>query len=96
MKESESTNPPLEPGYYCYIVECGDGSYYTGWAKDPYHRCTVHNTGKGAKYTRMHAPVKLVYFERLESIQAVMKRERAVKKLTRLAKIKLIEQFNLP
>ncbi len=74
---------------YCYIVECSDGTYYTGWAIDPQHRVAVHNKGRGAKYTRMRLPVKLVYVEEQPDQRTAMKRERAIKKMTRDAKRKL-------
>jgi putative endonuclease len=74
---------------YCYIVECADGTYYTGWAIDPEHRVAVHNKGRGAKYTRMRLPVKLVYIEEQPDQGTAMKRERAIKKMTRIAKQKL-------
>ncbi len=75
---------------YCYIVECADGTYYTGWALDPHKRAEVHNKGRGAKYTRMRLPVKLVYVEEQPNRNAAMKRERAIKKMTREGKQKLI------
>jgi putative endonuclease len=75
---------------YCYIVECADGTYYTGWAMDPERRVAVHNKGRGARYTRMRLPVKLVYVEQLADRTAAMKRERAIKKMTRAQKGKLI------
>ena len=74
---------------YCYIVECADGSYYTGWAIDPQKRLAVHNQGRGARYTRMRLPVRLVYIEEQPDRTAAMKRERAIKKMTRDAKRKL-------
>ncbi len=74
---------------YCYIVECSDGTYYTGWALDPQHRVAVHNKGRGAKYTRMRLPVKLVYVEEQPDQRTAMKRERAIKKMTRFKKQKL-------
>lgn len=74
---------------YCYIVECADGTYYTGWAVDPYKRLVVHNKGRGAKYTRMRVPVRLVYVEEQPDRTAAMKRERAIKKMTREKKQKL-------
>jgi putative endonuclease len=74
---------------YCYIVECADGTYYTGWAVDPEKRAAVHNKGRGAKYTRMRLPVKLVYVEEQPDRTTAMKRERAIKKMTRLQKQKL-------
>ena len=75
---------------YCYIVECADGTYYTGWALDPQQRVAVHNKGRGAKYTRMRLPVKLVYTEEQPDRVTAMKRERAIKKMTREKKQKLI------
>lgn len=75
---------------YCYIVECADGTYYTGWAIDPHKRLTVHNQGRGAKYTKMRLPVKLVYVEEQPDRTTAMKRELAIKKLPRARKMKLI------
>ena len=74
---------------YCYIVECADGTYYTGWAVDPERRVTVHNKGRGARYTRMRLPVRLVYVEPQPDRTTAMKRERAIKKMTRAGKQKL-------
>jgi putative endonuclease len=74
---------------YCYIVECADGTYYTGWAIDPEKRVQVHNKGRGAKYTRTRRPVKLVYVEEQPDRVTAMKRERAIKKMTRDKKQKL-------
>ena len=75
---------------FCYIVECADGTYYTGWAIDPEKRVQIHNKGRGAKYTRMRLPVKLVYVEEQPDRVAAMKRERAIKRMTREGKRKLI------
>ena len=77
---------------YCYIVECADGTYYTGWTTDPERRVKVHNAGRGAKYTRMRRPVKLVYVETQPDRTTAMKRERAIKALPRIKKRELIEQ----
>jgi putative endonuclease len=74
---------------YCYIVECADGTYYTGWAIDPEKRIQVHNKGRGAKYTRMRLPVKLVYVEEQPDRVTAMKRDRAIKKMTREKKREL-------
>ena len=75
---------------YCYIVECADGTYYTGWAVDPERRLAVHNKGRGARYTRMRLPVKLVYVEPQPDRRTAMKREIAIKRLHRSGKLKLI------
>lgn len=74
---------------YCYIIECADGTYYTGWAIDPERRLAVHNKGRGARYTRTRLPVKLVYVEEQPDRSAAMKRERAIKRMTRERKQKL-------
>lgn len=76
--------------FYCYILECADGSYYTGWTTDPIRRERQHNRGVGAKYTRLHKPVHLVYVEEKEDRSAAMKRERAIKHLKHDQKKKLI------
>lgn len=77
---------------YCYIVECADGTYYTGWAIDPEKRVATHNKGRGARYTRTRVPVKLVYVEELPDRTSAMKREIAIKKLGRQGKGKLIRE----
>ena len=75
---------------YCYILECADGTYYTGWTTDPERRVRQHNAGKGARYTRTHRPVRLVYLEECPDRAAAMKRELAIKALKRPQKEKLI------
>lgn len=77
---------------YCYIVECADGTYYTGWAIDPEKRVAMHNKGRGARYTRTRSPVKLVYLEELPDRKTAMKREIAIKRLGRVGKSKLIQE----
>jgi putative endonuclease len=74
---------------YVYILKCKDGTYYTGAAKDLDKRIDIHNSGKGAKYTRGRLPVKLVYFEEYKSINDAYKREIEIKRLTKKAKINL-------
>ena len=76
--------------WYLYIVECKNGSLYTGITTDVVARVATHNAGKGAKYTRAFGPVRLVYEEALETATLAKKREAAVKKLSRTAKLKLI------
>jgi putative endonuclease len=75
---------------FCYIVECADGTLYTGWTTDPERRVTVHNRGLGARYTKMRRPVRLVYVEELPDKKSAMNRERAIKRMTRSQKIKLL------
>jgi len=75
---------------YVYIVECADGTLYTGWTVNVEQRVKVHNAGRGARYTRMHGPVKLVYFEELPNRVAALKREFEIKRWPRVKKLKLI------
>lgn len=75
---------------YTYILECADGSYYTGWTNDLERRVREHNEKKGAKYTRGRTPVKLVYYETFETKSEALKREAAIKKLSRSEKDALI------
>lgn len=77
---------------YCYIVECADGTYYTGWTVDPERRVSVHNQGRGARYTRMRLPVKLVYLEEQPDRKTAMQREIAIKRLNRNGKNRLIQK----
>lgn len=78
---------------YVYLLKCADGTLYTGWTNDLEHRVRMHNEGKGAKYTKSRRPVALVYWEPCESKSAALKRERAVKRLVRAQKLRLIEDF---
>ena len=75
---------------YVYILECSDGSLYTGWTTDIDARVATHNSGKGAKYTRARLPVKLVYHEEFGDKQTAQAREREIKKLSREDKLVLI------
>ncbi len=74
---------------YTYMVECSDGTLYTGWTFDLQKRINAHNSGKGAKYTRSRRPVKLVYYETFDSKSEAMKREIEIKKMKRKDKLKL-------
>lgn len=77
---------------YVYILECSDKTYYTGWTTDLEKRILVHNSGKGAKYTRGRTPVKLLYFEEFETKSEALKREVAIKKLSKGKKKNLIKK----
>ena len=74
---------------YCYILECSDGTLYTGWTTDPERRVKQHNKGLGARYTKTRLPVKLVYLEEQPDKITALKRERAIKALPRKKKIQL-------
>ena len=77
--------------YVVYILRCGDGSLYTGITTDLERRVTVHNSGKGAKYTRSRLPVEPVYWETAPDKSTALRRERAITALSRTEKLKLIE-----
>ena len=76
---------------YAYIVECSDGTLYAGWTNDLDKRVAAHNAGQGAKYTRGRRPVTLRYYEAFEDKSGAMRRESALKKLSRAEKRALIE-----
>ena len=76
--------------FYCYILECADGTFYTGWTTDPSRREKQHNAGRGAKYTRTRRPVRMVYIEEQPDRVTAMKRELVIKKMKRDGKKKLM------
>ena len=87
----------MTDGWYVYIVECRDGSLYTGIAKDLNKRVLAHNAGRGARYTKGRGPVILRYAQPLADRSAATKRESEIKKLTKAQKNTLIcKQLNLP
>lgn len=79
--------------FYCYLLECADGSFYCGWTTDLERRLKIHQRGKGARYTRMNGPVRLAYFEEVEDRKAAMKREIAIKRLPHEKKKRMSEEF---
>jgi putative endonuclease len=82
----------LPVAWFVYMLRCRDGSLYTGYTDDVERRVAVHQSGKGAKYTRSRLPVELVYQEELPDKSAALKREAAIKKLTRQQKLQLMEE----
>ena len=76
--------------HYVYMLRCADNTLYSGYTTDPKKREEVHNLGKGAKYTRVRLPVKIVYLERYEEKSDALKREYALKQLTKAKKEELI------
>ena len=81
--------------YFVYILECSDKTLYTGIATDIKRRLDEHNNSdKGAKYTRIRRPLKLVYSEESENRSSASKREYEIKKLSREKKLKLIGSLN--
>ncbi len=82
-----------DPAYYCYMVECVDGSLYTGWTTDPDRRIKEHNAGRGALYTKWRRPVGLTYLEQVKDRSTAQQREHAIKQLTRQKKLALIQDY---
>lgn len=74
---------------YTYVLQCADGSFYTGWTTHLEQRIAAHNRGTGAKYTRSRRPVTLYYYEQWPSKQEAMRREWAIKQLTHQQKAQL-------
>lgn len=75
---------------YIYIIQCADGTLYTGWTLDLDSRMEAHNSGAGAKYTRGRGPVRLLYSEAFETKSEALKRENQIKKLKRAKKMQLM------
>ncbi|RQG93250.1 GIY-YIG nuclease family protein [Natrarchaeobius halalkaliphilus] len=80
-----------ESDHVVYVLECADGSFYTGYTTDLERRIVEHDAGEGAKYTRGRTPVALRYHERYESRSAAMSREYEIKQLSRGQKERLVE-----
>lgn len=78
--------------HYTYIVQCSDHSLYTGYTNNLEARMTKHNAGKGAKYTKARLPVQLMYHEVFPTKSEALKREAAIKRLTRAQKMQLIKR----
>lgn len=81
--------------FFTYILKCADGSLYTGYTDNIPRRLAVHNSGKGAKYTRSRLPVELAYSESFETKSEAMHRENEIKGMTRSEKLKLIQTGNM-
>ena len=91
MKIRDAENFKRTGKFYVYIVECSDGTYYTGYTLDIERRVVIHNNGKGAKYTRDRRPVKLVWWKEYRQFKPAFKLEKIIKKLTRLQKESLVK-----
>jgi len=77
--------------YFTYILECADNSFYTGSTNNLKNRILKHNQGKGAHYTKIRRPVKLIYYETYNSLRAARQREAQIKGWTRMKKQNLIK-----
>jgi putative endonuclease len=80
--------------FYVYILLCMDGSFYTGYTQNIDKRTKLHESGKGARYTRTHKPERVAYVELFDTRAKAMKRERAIKKLSHQQKLNLINSQN--
>ncbi|EIQ7101452.1 GIY-YIG nuclease family protein [Enterococcus faecalis] len=82
--------------HYFYVLLCQDGSFYGGYTTEPERRLTEHNSGTGAKYTRLvkRRPVKMIHTEKFETRSAATKAEAAFKKLTRKQKEQYLKIFH--
>jgi predicted GIY-YIG superfamily endonuclease len=80
----------MESGFV-YILECSDGTYYTGSTKDLEGRIQQHHAGEGAKYTKRRRPLKLIYAEEFDRIDAAFYREKQIQSWSRKKKEALIE-----
>lgn len=77
-------------GCFVYMLRCGDGSLYTGSTTDLSRRLAAHRSGHGAKYTRGRLPLELVYWEEMPDWPSALRREAAIKQLTRSEKLALL------
>lgn len=81
--------------YYVYMLLCRDQTFYTGTSNNVEKRVATHNAGKGSKYTKIRRPVKLMYSEELENKSQALKREIAIKKLSRQQKVSLLKSHGI-
>ena len=79
--------------HHVYVIECSDGTLYTGYTTDVERRIEEHNSGEGAKYTRGRTPVELVHTEEYETRSEAMSREAEIKKMSRNEKEELVNLY---
>lgn len=82
--------------HHVYVLECADGTFYTGYTTDVERRVAEHNAGEGAKYTSGRTPVELQHVESFDSQSAAMAREHEIKQLQRSAKEALVRDSETP
>jgi predicted GIY-YIG superfamily endonuclease len=87
----QRAKPPDET-WYVYLLRCADGSLYTGITKDVKRRCQQHNAGTASRYTRSRRPVRLIYQEDRPNQSSALKREAAIKAMTRRGKLTMIQK----
>lgn len=84
-----SKSTPSVQGWFVYILRCSDSTLYTGITKDLNRRCKQHNAGVASRYTRCRLPTRIVYAEAQASQSAALRREAAIKSMTRREKLAL-------
>ena len=89
------TDHPEDPGWNVYIIRCGDGSLYTGIARDLSRRRGEHRSGKGSKYLRGKGPLEIVFSKHAGTKGLALQYESRIKKLPRSAKLRLISEPGL-
>jgi predicted GIY-YIG superfamily endonuclease len=89
-KVRKPSRKPAKKKWFVYLLRCADGSLYTGITKDVNRRCQQHNAGTASRYTRSRRPTKLVWQEAQPSQSAALKREAAIKVMTRKEKLAMI------
>jgi predicted GIY-YIG superfamily endonuclease len=89
-------NPPAGDLWFVYILRCADGTLYTGVTRDLARRCRQHQAGTASRYTRSRRPIKLLWQEVQPSQSAALKREAAIKALSRPEKLSLIRARKKP
>lgn len=92
QSSKRKADEPLGDTWYVYLLRCADGSLYTGITKDVNRRCRQHNDGTASRYTRSRRPTKLAYQEEHVSTSAALKREAAIKAMSRREKLALIRR----
>jgi putative endonuclease len=81
----------MENNHYVYILECNDGTLYTGYTNNVQKRLQVHSSGKGAKYTRGRLPVTLIYEKQCANKSEALKEEYKIKRLSKQQKMTLVK-----
>ena len=89
VERDSITRRQQQKTYYVYIILCEGNKFYTGYTKNLNSRIKLHQKGKAARYTRMHRPKKLIHVEEFHSRAEAMRREKRIKKLSHLKKLKL-------
>lgn len=83
---------PEEEGFYVYLLECRDHTFYCGWTNQLKKRLAAHNEGRGAKYTKGRGPCQFVYVEDVKTKSEALRREYEIKQLSRQEKMNLIQK----